>query len=52
MRSESSADTMVPAEIIMEMPPAQEIGAFRSPLMVGHAAPSTASGNPRLMKAT
>ena len=51
MRSDSSADTMVPAEIVMEMPPAQEIGACRSPLIVGHAAPSTASGRPRLMKA-
>ena len=52
MRSESSAETMVPAEMTMEMPPAHDNGAPRSWLMDGHAAPSIASGNPKLMNAT
>ncbi len=43
---------MVPAEMVMEMPPSQETGAFKSVPIVGQAAPSTASGKPRLMKAT
>ena len=51
MRSLSSAETMVPALIVIEMPPAHETGAPRSWLIVGHAAPSRASGRPRLMKA-
>ena len=52
IRSDSNADTMVPAEMVMEMPPSQETGAFKSVPIVGQAAPSTASGKPRLMKAT
>ena len=52
MRSESNAETMVPAEMTIEMPPAHDSGAPRSWLMDGHAAPSIASGNPKLMNAT
>ena len=52
IRSESSAETIVNMEITAEMPPAHATGTFRSWLMVGHADPSSESGNPRLINAT
>lgn len=50
-RSLSSAEMMVPALIVIEMPPAHDSGACRAPLMVGHAEPSSPSGSPSEMKA-
>ena len=44
-------DTMVPTEMIMDTPPAQDTPAPSWGYMLGHAAPSSASGRPRLMKA-
>ena len=44
-------DTMVPAEIIMDTPPAQDTPAPSGAYMDGQAAPSSASGRPRLMNA-
>ena len=52
IRSESSAETIVNMEITAEMPPAHATGTFRFWLMVGHADPSSESGNPRLTNAT
>ncbi len=42
---------MVPAEMTIEMPPANETGTPKSWYIVGQAAPSMASGNPRLTNA-
>ena len=50
-RSLARLDTMVPAEIIIDTPPAQATPAPSCGYMLGHAAPSSASGRPRLMKA-
>ena len=44
-------DTMVPTEMIMDTPPAQDTPAPSCGYMLGHAAPSSASGRPRLMNA-
>ena len=50
-RSLARLDTMVPTEMIMDTPPAQDTPAPSCGYMLGHAAPSSASGRPRLMKA-
>ena len=42
---------MVPTEMIMDTPPAQDTPAPSCGYMLGHAAPSSASGRPRLMNA-
>ncbi len=39
IRSESNAETIVPMEMTMEMPPAHDSGTSRSWLMDGHADP-------------
>ena len=44
-------DTTVPAEMIMEIMPAQDRPAPKPRYMLGQAAPSRASGRPRLIKA-
>ena len=50
-RSLARLDTIVPAEMIMDTPPAHDTPAPSWGYMVGHAAPSRASGRPRLMNA-
>ena len=50
-RSLARAERMVQAEMIIETPPAQENCAPSCGYMVGHAAPSRASGRPRLINA-
>lgn len=50
-RALARLDTMVQAEMIMETMPAQDRSAPIWVYMLGHAAPSRASGRPRLMKA-
>ena len=50
-RSLARLDTIVPAEMIIDTPPAQDTPAPSWGYMLGHAAPSSASGSPRLMHA-
>ena len=50
-RSLARLETIVPAEMIMDTPPAHDTPAPSWGYMLGHAAPSSASGRPRLMKA-
>ena len=50
-RSLARLETMVPAEMIMDTAPAQDRPAPRGWYMLGQAAPSSASGRPRLMNA-
>ena len=50
-RSLCRLETIVPAEIIIDMIPAYETGTPNSWYMVGHAEPSRESGSPRLIKA-
>ena len=50
-RSLNRLETMVPAAMIMDTTPAQEIGTPNSRCMTGHADPNRESGRPRLMNA-
>ena len=50
-RSLARLDTMVPAEMIIDTPPAHDTPAPSWGYILGHAAPSSASGRPRLMNA-
>ena len=43
-------ETIVPQETIICTSPAPHTGAWMSPIIDGHALPSTESGSPRLMK--
>ena len=49
-KSLAKLETMVPAEMIMEMIPAQETEAPSSWYILGQADPRRASGSPRLIK--
>lgn len=51
MRSHRRLETIVPAQMTIETMPAYETGTEKSPHMTGHAAPSSESGRPRLIKA-
>jgi hypothetical protein len=51
IRSDMSAETIVPKEITVEIPPAQDTGTPKAGPIVGHAAPRSPSGNPKLTKA-
>lgn len=50
-RSLCKLETTVPTAMIMERIPAYEMGTPNSGCIEGHAAPSRASGRPRLIKA-
>lgn len=51
IRSLARLDTIVPAEIIMEMIPAHDTFAPSSEYIRGHAEPNNGSGRPRLINA-
>ena len=50
-RSLARAEMTVPTEMMVEMPPAQDSGTPSAGYILGHAAPSSESGRPRLMNA-
>ena len=49
-RSLARAEMTVPTEMMVEMPPAQDSGTPSAGYILGHAAPSSESGRPRLIK--
>ena len=50
-RSLCKLDTTVPRAMMVEMTPALDTGTPNCACMLGHAAPSSESGRPRLMNA-